>query len=318
MCIDCGCGTDEVTVDGKKIILAHKHEHPHAHAHEHKHSHDHIHDGHNHSHQHTHTHEHMHDVHQHHHEHLHDAGDAHEHTHDINKHNHHSHEEHGKSTRMIQIEQDVLAKNDLYARQNAEKFKAKGIFALNFVSSPGAGKTTLLVKTIEALKQDENINLAVIEGDQQTDNDAKRIRETGAVAVQINTGKGCHLDAHMVGHAFDELNLSNNSLLLIENVGNLVCPAAFDLGEDHKIVIFSVTEGEDKPLKYPDMFRAADLMLINKTDLLPHLDFNLEKAVINAKRVNHKIQIIQVSAKTTEGFSEWLKWLKFSVKAKNI
>jgi hydrogenase nickel incorporation protein HypB len=210
-------------------------------------------------------------------------------------------------SRMVKIERDILAKNNDYADQNRSCFSAHGIFALNLVSSPGSGKTTLLVKTIAALNGKQP--LAVIEGDQQTDNDAARIRAAGAPALQINTGKGCHLDAHMVGQAIQRLALKDDSLLLIENVGNLVCPAGFDLGEAHKVVIFSVTEGEDKPLKYPDMFRAADLMLLSKCDLLPHLDFDADLAVANARRVNPDIQVIRVSANSGAGMAEWLDWI---------
>jgi len=211
-------------------------------------------------------------------------------------------------SRMVKIERDILAKNNDYADANRRHFSSHGIFALNLVSSPGSGKTTLLVKTITALNGTQP--LAVIEGDQQTDNDAARIRTAGAPALQINTGKGCHLDAHMVGQAMQRLALKDDSLLLIENVGNLVCPAGFDLGEAHKVVIFSVTEGEDKPLKYPDMFRAADLMLLNKCDLLPHLDFDADLAVENARRVNPDIQVIRVSAARGEGLAGWLEWIK--------
>jgi hydrogenase nickel incorporation protein HypB len=211
-------------------------------------------------------------------------------------------------SRMVRIERDILAKNNDYAGENRRYFSGHGIFALNLVSSPGSGKTTLLVKTITALNG--ALPLAVIEGDQQTDNDAARIRAAGAPALQINTGKGCHLDAHMVGQAMQRLGLIDHSLLLIENVGNLVCPAGFDLGEAHKVVIFSVTEGEDKPLKYPDMFRAADLMLLSKCDLLPHLDFDAGLAVANARRVNPGIRVIRVSATSGEGLGEWLEWVK--------
>ena len=210
-------------------------------------------------------------------------------------------------SRMVKIERDILSKNNDYADQNRRYFSGHGIFALNLVSSPGSGKTTLLVKTITALNGAQP--LAVIEGDQQTDNDAARIRAAGAPALQINTGKGCHLDAHMVGQAMQRLALKENSLLLIENVGNLVCPAGFDLGEAHKVVIFSVTEGEDKPLKYPDMFRAADLMLLSKCDLLPYLEFNADLAVENARRVNPDIRVIRVSATSGEGLAEWLEWI---------
>jgi hydrogenase nickel incorporation protein HypB len=210
--------------------------------------------------------------------------------------------------RMVQIEQDILSKNDGYAERNRAHFADHAIFAINLVSSPGSGKTTLLTKSIGALQADTPV--AVIEGDQQTSHDADRIRATGARAVQVNTGKGCHLDAHMVGHAMGGLGLDAGGLLMIENVGNLVCPAAFDLGEAHKVAILSVTEGEDKPLKYPDMFHAADLMLLNKIDLLPHLEFDVQKCIDFAKRVNPDIEVMQVSATTGDGMDAWLAWLR--------
>jgi hydrogenase nickel incorporation protein HypB len=210
--------------------------------------------------------------------------------------------------RMVKIERDILSKNDSYAQENRSYLAAHGIFALNLVSSPGSGKTTLLVKSITALNG--SLPLTVIEGDQQTDNDAARIRATGAPALQINTGKGCHLDAYMVGQAMQQLKLQDNSLLLIENVGNLVCPASFDLGEAHKVAILSVTEGEDKPLKYPDMFRASDVMLLNKCDLLPYLTFDANLAIENARRVNPNIHVIRISATSGEGMEEWLDWIK--------
>ena len=210
-------------------------------------------------------------------------------------------------SRMVKIERDILAKNNDYAAENRDTFSTHGIFALNLVSSPGSGKTTLLVKTIAALHG--TLPIAVIEGDQQTDNDAARIRAAGAPALQINTGKGCHLDAYMVGQAMQQLHLQDDSLLLIENVGNLVCPASFDLGEAHKVVILSVTEGEDKPLKYPDMFRAADLMLLNKCDLLPYLEFDAELAVDYARRINPTLKVIRISASSGEGMTEWLDWI---------
>ena len=210
-------------------------------------------------------------------------------------------------SRMVRIERDILAKNDSYAAENRHRFDEQGIFALNLVSSPGSGKTTLLCRTIELLKA--RVPIAVIEGDQQTSRDAERIRATGVPALQINTGKGCHLDAHMVGHALHQLSPVDDSLLLIENVGNLVCPAAFDLGEAHKVVILSVTEGEDKPLKYPGMFHAASLMLVNKIDLLPYVAFESDLAISYALQVNPSLQVIQLSATTGEGFAEWLAWL---------
>jgi hydrogenase nickel incorporation protein HypB len=251
-------------------------------------------EGHAHEHGHDHDHEHGHDGHHHHHGHAYAPR--------------RSHAPGMTPARMLKIEQDILSKNDAYARENRAFLADRRVFALNLVSSPGSGKTTLLCKTIEMLKG--QCAVAVIEGDQQTSNDAERIRATGAPAVQINTGKGCHLDAHMVGHAMQRLNLPERSLLMIENVGNLVCPAAFDLGEAHKVVILSVTEGEDKPLKYPDMFRAADLMLLNKCDLLPHLRFDVDQAIEAARRVNPAIQVIRVSATTGEGMGDWLAWLQ--------
>ena len=209
--------------------------------------------------------------------------------------------------RMVQIEQDILGKNNEYAAANRSWFAERGILALNLVSSPGSGKTTLLTRTLGDLKNE--YPLAVIEGDQQTANDAERIRETGAHAVQINTGKGCHLDAHMVGHALESLKPENGGVLFIENVGNLVCPAAFDLGEAHKVAILSVTEGEDKPLKYPDMFAAADLLLLNKIDLLPYLYFDVEQCIDYARRVNPAIKVLRVSATSGEGMDDWYRWL---------
>ena len=225
-------------------------------------------------------------------------GHEHHHAHDHHEHEHsaaHRHLDFGggiagvhvaglSQERVIQIERDILAKNDAHARENRRYLAARGVLALNLVSSPGSGKTTLLARTIEALRG--RLPVSVIEGDQRTSNDAERIRAAGAPAVQINTGKGCHLDAHMVGHALERLPLEAGGVLFIENVGNLVCPAAFDLGEAHKVAILSVTEGEDKPLKYPDMFRAASLMLVSKIDLLPHLEFDLGACVAMAQRVN--------------------------------
>ncbi len=207
----------------------------------------------------------------------------------------------------MQVEQDILSKNNAYAAANRKLWAGRGIFAVNLVSSPGAGKTTLLVRSIQMLGG--RVPLAVIEGDQQTSNDAERIRATGAPAVQINTGTGCHLDAHMVGHAFARMDVADGALLLIENVGNLVCPAAFDLGEAHKVVILSVTEGEDKPLKYPNMFAASDLMVLTKVDLLPYLSFDVDKCVEYARRVNPKIEVMHLSSTSGVGMDSWLAWL---------
>lgn len=230
------------------------------------------------------------------------------------RYHHHHHHEIDKG-RLVKIEQDLLSKNNSFAEQNRKYFKQHNIFVLNLVSSPGAGKTTLLIETIKTLKG--RIPIAVIEGDQQTEHDADRIRATGTPAIQINTGRACHLDAHGVGHAATELNLQDNSLLAIENVGNLVCPSAFDLGEAHKIVILSVTEGDDKPVKYPDMFRAADLMLINKTDLLPYVDFDVERCLNYAKQVNPNIETICLSSTKGENFSAWTAWLANQIQAQS-
>jgi hydrogenase nickel incorporation protein HypB len=211
-------------------------------------------------------------------------------------------------SRMLRIEQDILGKNDRLAADNRARFAERGLFVLNLVSSPGSGKTSLLTRSIERLGG--RLPLAVIEGDQQTARDAERIRATGAPAVQINTGKGCHLDAQMVAAALERLGGLRDGLLFIENVGNLVCPAAFDLGEAHKVAILSVTEGEDKPLKYPDMFHAADLMLLNKIDLLPYLDFDVAACIEFARRVKPDIEVIQLSAHSGEGMDLWLDWIE--------
>jgi hydrogenase nickel incorporation protein HypB len=274
MCTTCGCGSGEVKIEG--------------HDHHHEHSHEHSHDDHEHSHHH-HEHGDSQDIHY-------GTGPAHAHAPGLSQ------------SRMIEIEQNILGKNDEYAKENRRYFTDNGILTLNLVSSPGSGKTTLLTRTINDIK--DGLSLAVIEGDQQTTHDAQRIRETGVSAVQINTGKGCHLDAHMVGHAMENLSPEKGSVLFVENVGNLVCPAAFDLGEAHKVAILSVTEGEDKPLKYPDMFFAADIMLLNKIDLLPYLEFDVEKCIEYARRVNPDIQVLQVSATSGEGLEDWYKWIR--------
>ncbi|WP_420133575.1 hydrogenase nickel incorporation protein HypB, partial [Rhodopseudomonas sp.] len=276
MCTVCGCGDGSVDPG-----------HAHSHAHDHGHHHDHHHHAHDHPHDHDHDHDHAHDHDQHHHGHAHASetgsidfggGIAGVHVPGLTQ------------ARVVQIERDILATNDSHAADNRARFAAAGSFVLNLVSSPGSGKTTLLVKTINDLKN--NYPIAVIEGDQQTANDAQRIRATGAPAIQINTGKGCHLDAHMVGHAAEHLAPAAGSVLFIENVGNLVCPAAFDLGETRRVTLLSVTEGEDKPLKYPHMFAASDLLLLNKIDLLPHLDFDLAATIEYARRVNPKIEVL--------------------------
>jgi hydrogenase nickel incorporation protein HypB len=290
MCTVCGCSDGNVTIEGQP--------HSHSEGHTHTHARDH----------HAHDHDHK------------------EHTHHEQGHHEHSHKEHSAGTihfgqgpagahapgltqaRMVQIEQDILGKNNRYAELNRARFFRDAIFAMNLVSSPGSGKTTLLTETLKRLEGRRK--MAVIEGDQQTANDADRIRATGVPAIQINTGKGCHLDAHMIGHAMDDLPDLNGGLLFIENVGNLVCPAAFDLGEAHKVAILSVTEGEDKPIKYPDMFHAADVMILNKVDLLPHLDFDVEACIEYARRVNPTIEVLHVSARSGEGMDTWLEWIE--------
>jgi hydrogenase nickel incorporation protein HypB len=280
MCTTCGCGHTDPRIDGAPIDdPAREHGGPHWHRHA---------DGRWHSH-------------------VHDGGAPHDHGLGAAGGLGAAHAHGLPRSRIVQIEQDILAKNDALAALNRRVLRDRGVFALNFVSSPGSGKTTLLVRTIEALKG--RVPVSVIEGDQQTSLDADRIRATGAPAVQVNTGKGCHLDAHMVGHALKTLQPAIGSLLLIENVGNLVCPAAFDLGEAHKVVILSVTEGEDKPLKYPDMFHEADLLVLNKIDLLPYVQFDVDAAIGYARRVRPGLEAIRVSATTGEGFDAWLAWL---------
>jgi hydrogenase nickel incorporation protein HypB len=226
-------------------------------------------------------------------------------------HHEHSHAEGEASRKTISIEEDILSKNNRLAAGNRALFTRQGIFTLNLVSSPGSGKTTLLERTLVDLKGE--INFAVLEGDQQTTNDADRIAATGTPAHQINTGAGCHLDAHMVGHGLEHFDLDAVEMLMIENVGNLVCPASFDLGEDFKVSLLSVTEGEDKPLKYPQMFRASEIMLINKIDLLPHVRFDVVKCREYAERVHPGIKIFEVSCYSGEGLDQWYGWLKEQV-----
>ena len=250
-----------------------------------------------------------HETHDHHHHHVHHAHNEH-HAHRENGvgHNHH-HTENSElfdPRRLVQIEQNILAENQKFADANRTAWNDRGLFSVNLLSSPGAGKTTLLVETLQILKT--RVALGVIEGDQQTSNDAARIRLTGVAAVQINTGRGCHLDAHSVGHAAADLTLENG-ILFIENIGNLVCPAGFDLGEHKRVVLLSVTEGADKPAKYPDVFAGADLMLISKIDLLPHVDFDVAAAVGLARDLSPDLEVIEVSARTGQGLPSWQDWL---------
>ncbi len=227
--------------------------------------------------------------------------------HHANDHNHTSNHHHDHGPRLIKIEHDILRENSLIASRNVGYFDAKNILAINLMSSPGSGKTTLLEKTIHSLKGKKE--LSVIEGDQQTLNDANRIEAAGAPVVQVNTGNGCHLDAEMISNAIKKLNIRDNSILFIENVGNLICPSLFELGERFRIVIISITEGEDKPQKYPPMFERADLCIINKTDLLPYVDFSIDKCKEFALNLNRNLEFIELSAKSGEGMDHWIKWI---------
>lgn len=276
MCVTCGCNSDENEVRIIKVDgKTTQHSHSHNHGHEH---HDHEHN-HNHSNDHSNDHDHNH------------------------SHNH---------VKEIDLEKEILHKNDLLAERNKGYFEAKNIFAINLVSSPGSGKTSLLERTIADLKNE--ISFAVIEGDQQTTNDADRIAALEVPVIQINTGKGCHLDSEMIAKAVKELSPKDGSLMMIENVGNLVCPAMFDLGENVRVVIISVTEGEDKPIKYPDMFYGSQICIINKIDLLPYLKFDLEKLKDYAKKVNPNLEFFEVSATTGQGLESWYNFLKKSLK----
>jgi hydrogenase nickel incorporation protein HypB len=240
----------------------------------------------------------------HNHQHTHEHDHTHEHEHNGHKHSH-SHDHH--ETKLINLNMDVLSENNRLAERNRGYFEGKNVFCLNLVSSPGSGKTSILEKTIQSLIPSKKI--FVIEGDQQTTRDADRIERSGAPAIQINTGSGCHLDARMINLALKKLLVTNNSVLFIENVGNLVCPAMFDLGEQKRVVVISVTEGDDKPLKYPYMFKSSHLCIINKTDLLPYVDFNVEAAIGYAHQINPDMEIIMMSAKTGDGLQEWYNWL---------
>ena len=298
MCVTCGCGQGETTIDG--AAMAHDHDHEHAHAHGVPHVHTHA-DGTTHSHGHDHgdAHAHTHD-HDHRHDHTHDHGHDHPHTHDL--------QVPGRDSQTIALEAAVLGKNQALAERNRGWLAGRGVLALNLMSSPGAGKTTLLERCIHDLQG--TVAISVVEGDQATANDAQRIRATGAAAVQVNTGTGCHLEADMFERALKLLQPAAGSLVVVENVGNLVCPALFDLGENARVVIFSVTEGEDKPLKYPHMFSTADVLLLSKIDLLPHLRVNLQLMLDNALAVNPSLKIFPVSAYTGEGLDAWYGWLR--------
>lgn len=232
-----------------------------------------------------------------------------------NPHDHaHPHPHDHSHNKTVRLEKEILAKNNLIAERNRRGFEAENILALNLVSSPGSGKTTLLERTIRDLGK--QMLFLVIEGDQETMNDAERIRATGCKVVQVNTGTGCHLEAEMVARGIEKLQPPENSVVMIENVGNLVCPALFDLGENSKVVILSVTEGDDKPIKYPHMFRASDIMILNKIDLLPYVQFDMDKCVRYARQVNPNIQIFQLSATSGEGMDAWYYWLQQQMQSK--
>ncbi len=272
MCATCGCSDEHgvtITEPGAQGV---RHEHPHDHDHPHEHG---NHDSHSHTGSHSHPH-----------------GDA-------------IHDE--PDPRLIRLEQQVLAKNDSLAQHNRGWLEARETFAINLMSSPGSGKTTLLERTIRDTAAD--LALSVVEGDQATVLDGDRIKATGARVVQVNTGAGCHLDADMLRRALRTLDPPLGSIVVIENVGNLVCPALFDLGEGARVVVMSVTEGDDKPRKYPHMFRIADLVLINKTDLLPYVDFDVERLAADARKLNPEVQVVPVSAKTGDNLASWLAWL---------
>ncbi|HIA54814.1 MAG TPA: hydrogenase nickel incorporation protein HypB [Candidatus Melainabacteria bacterium] len=297
MCATCGCSDDaqpkvvnlqtgqSVSVDNKPMPADYSHDHGHLHDHDHGHSHDDHDPGHSHDHDHGHPYDHG-----------------------------HSHDHERKASKTISLEEQVLAKNDKLAERNRGWFDGANILALNLVASPGAGKTALLERTIADLKKE--FNISVIEGDQATLNDAERIQKTGAKVVQINTGAGCHLDAEMLATGLKQLDPPRDSIVFIENVGNLVCPALFDLGEKCKVAILSITEGEDKPVKYPHMFRAAEVMILNKIDLLPHLSFDLEACKKYALSVNPKLKIIELSATKGDGLELWYAWVRQLVRAK--
>jgi hydrogenase nickel incorporation protein HypB len=232
-------------------------------------------------------------------------------------HEHHHHHQHEvPAARTVSLEQDILAKNQLFAERNRGWFAGRDVLAVNIMSAPGAGKTSILERTIREMSP--KMPISVLEGDQATSADADRIRAAGAPVVQINTGTGCHLDAHMVAHGLERLAPPRGSVLLIENVGNLVCPALFDLGEQRRVVILSVPEGDDKPMKYPHMFRAGDMLLINKIDLLPYVRFDVERCIATAREINPSLQVLEVSAETGDGMANWYEWLQQHVTGQRV
>jgi hydrogenase nickel incorporation protein HypB len=301
MCETCGCSDDSKTKlinlqSGQTLVIGTANDRDIDHAgsaHLGRHEHDHHdHDHHHHDHDHGHSHD--------------EAGNGHSHS--------HAHSHSHKQATTVRLETDVLAKNNRLAERNRGWFAGRNILALNLMSAPGAGKTTLLERTINDLRTE--LALSVIEGDQETINDAERIRATGCHVVQINTGTGCHLDAVMLANGLQELAPPVNSIVMIENVGNLVCPALFDLGESAKVVITSVTEGDDKPLKYPHMFRESAVMILNKVDLLPYVPFNVARCLEFVRQVNPRLRVILVSALRGDGLEEWYDWIRDEVRSR--
>lgn len=294
MCAICGCSDATHTTvsdpETGEIIPVHAGSDNHNHAHERGHAH--AHEG---------GHDHADDRHHH---------QPHGHEDDLH-HDHDDHPAHAHGTLLLQ--EKILAKNDRLAERNRGWFEGRNILALNLVSAPGSGKTTLLERTLRDLQGE--LPIQVIEGDQASMNDAERIRATGCKVVQINTGAGCHLEADMLARGLQQLAPAPNSIVMIENVGNLVCPALFDLGERAKVVILSITEGEDKPIKYPHMFRAAQIMILNKIDLLPYVDFDVARCLAYAHAINPALRVLKLSAKTGEGLDAWYGWLRAQVKA---
>jgi hydrogenase nickel incorporation protein HypB len=338
MCQECGCGiVGEVGIDGlpsRKLVSpllagapnesvssdagpspqggqggpdaspAHAHEHTHEHVHEHTHE---AGSAHTHGHSHTHAHEHGHEGgHEHDHDHSHEDDEHHSHEHE---HGHeHGHDEgHTHTHRTVDVQASILAKNDRLAERNRGYFRAKGLLVLNVLSSPGSGKTTFIQKTIQALKP--RLRVGVIVGDLATDNDAQRLRVDGVPVVQITTGTVCHLEADMVARAMTRLDLDKLDLLIVENVGNLVCPASYDLGEDLRVVLLSVTEGEDKPLKYPPLFSSAGVAVISKMDLAAATEFKRDSALANLRRVTPHAKVFELSARTGQGMEAWCDFL---------
>ncbi len=312
MCRDCGCGLpgeDPVGIDaGKNSAHTHEHHPEHEHGDEHTHSHEHVHGpGHHHGEEHTHSHS---QEHGHGHGQEQEQEHAHSHTHEHGHEHTHSHSETeaaASSRRTLEIRQAILEKNERLAERNRGFFLGRGLLVLNVLSSPGSGKTTLLGETLRALNT--RFKGGVIAGDLATDNDARRLRESGAPVVQITTGTLCHLEAEMIGRALHEMDLTGLKWLAIENVGNLVCPAAYDLGETLRVVLLSVTEGEDKPLKYPPMFQSADVVLITKIDLAGPCGFNREAALANIRSLAPQAKVLEVSSKTGQGMEGWFDFL---------